>query len=99
MIKTYAKLNGNIVENVILSTEEDLLDLNGVFVECSEDGSVRYNYPSIGSIYDAENDAFINPNPYQDWILNDETFKWEAPIAKPEGPHFWYNGNWEPIVV
>jgi hypothetical protein len=99
MIKTYAKLNGNIVENVILSTEEDLLDLNGVFVECSEDGSVRYNYPSIGSIYDAENDAFINPNPYQDWILNDETFKWEAPIAKPEGPHFWYNGNWEPIVT
>jgi hypothetical protein len=99
MIKTYAKLNGNIVENVILSTEEDLLDLNGVFVECSEDGSVRYNYPSIGSIYDAENDAFINPNPYQDWILNDETFKWEAPIAKPEGPHFWYNGNWEPIVA
>ena len=96
MIKTYAKINGNIVENVILATEEDLLDLNGVFVECSEDGSVRYNYPSIGSIYDAENDAFILSKPYPSWVLND-SFRWEAPTAKPEGPHFWYNENWEPI--
>lgn len=82
MIKTYAKINGNIVENVILATEEDIVTLNGVFIECSEDGSIRYNYPSIGSTYDAENDAFILNKPYPSWVL-DENFKWVAPTPKP----------------
>jgi len=89
MIKTYAKMSGNVVENVILATEEDIITLEGTFIECSEDGSIRFNYPQIGSIYDLENDAFINKSPYQSWILNSQ-FKWEPPTPKPEsGKWFW----------
>ena len=99
MIKSYAKISSGIVDNIILATEDSILELEGKFIECSMDESIRYNYPQIGGTYDEVNDAFINIQPFEDWILNNETFKWEAPIAKPEGPHFWYNGNWEPIVA
>jgi hypothetical protein len=99
MINTYAKIKGNIVDNLILSTPEDIVNLEGNFVQCYEDESFRYNYPQIGGIYDEVNDAFINIQPFENWVLNNETFKWEAPIAKPEGPHFWFNGNWQPITA
>ena len=89
MIKTYAKMSGNIVENVILATEEDLSTLEGIFIECSQDGSIRFNYPQIGATYDLENDAFINKPLYQSWILNSQ-FKWDPPVPKPEsGQWFW----------
>jgi hypothetical protein len=101
MIKTYAQINSGIVENVILATEEDILTINGTFIECSEDGSIRYNYPSIGSTYDSENDAFILPKPYASWILGDD-FKWSAPKDKPsEGKWFWSeeSQDWLEIIV
>lgn len=89
MIKTYAKISGNIVENVILATEEDLSSLEGNYIECSENDLIRFNYPQIGAIYDLENDAFINKSPYPSWVLNSQ-FKWEPPTPKPElGKWFW----------
>jgi hypothetical protein len=33
--------------------------------------------------YDAERDAFIAPKPYDSWILDEETCRWEAPVAYP----------------
>lgn len=99
MIKTYAKINSGLVTNLILATEEDIVLMDGKFIECSIDESIRYNYPHIGASYDENNDAFINKSPHEDWVLNNETFKWESPIAKPEGAHYWSNGAWQPIVV
>lgn len=98
MIKSYAKISSGIVENIILATEEGLSELEGKFIECDIDESIRYNYPQVGGRYDEENDAFIGIQPFEDWVLNSETFKWEAPIAKPEGKHFWYEGSWSPIA-
>jgi hypothetical protein len=99
-LKKYAKINGNIVENVVLSTEEDILSLEGKYVECAQDASIRYNFPGPGSIYDEENDAFINSSPYPSWVLN-ESFKWEAPTPKPESGKWWWNESetsWVEIV-
>jgi hypothetical protein len=44
----------------------------------------RKNYASIGSTYDATRDAFIAPQPYASWVLNDETCLWEAPVPMPD---------------
>jgi hypothetical protein len=33
--------------------------------------------------YDAERDAFISPQPFASWVLNEETCRWEAPVAYP----------------
>jgi hypothetical protein len=49
----------------------------------------RANYASIGSTYDTSyviNDVvgvFYAPQPYPSWILNTDTFLWEAPVAEP----------------
>jgi hypothetical protein len=44
----------------------------------------RKNYGGIGFKYDQTRDAFIPPKPYNSWILNETTCKWEAPIPQPE---------------
>ena len=44
----------------------------------------RKNYAGVGSRYDEERDAFIPPKPYNSWILNETTCKWEAPVAYPD---------------
>jgi hypothetical protein len=44
----------------------------------------RKNYAGVGYVYNATLDAFIPPQPYPSWILNEETCLWNAPIAYPE---------------
>jgi len=43
----------------------------------------RKNYAGIGYKYDQTRDAFISPQPFNSWILNEDTCLWEAPVAKP----------------
>jgi len=44
----------------------------------------RKNYAGIGHTYDASKDAFISPQPYPSWTLNEDTCQWEAPTAYPD---------------
>ena len=44
----------------------------------------RKNFAGIGWKYDQTRDAFIPPQPYSSWTLNENTCLWEAPIAKPQ---------------
>ena len=43
----------------------------------------RKNYAGIGYTYDENRDAFISPKPFNSWILNEDTYLWNAPIAYP----------------
>jgi hypothetical protein len=43
----------------------------------------RKNYAGIGFTYDGTRDAFIPPQPFASWVLNEDTCLWEAPIAYP----------------
>ncbi len=45
--------------------------------------ALRKNYAGIGYIYDSQRDAFYAPQPYNSWILNEETCYWEAPTSMP----------------
>lgn len=49
----------------------------------------RKNYAGIGFKYDEVKDAFIPPQPYGSWILNETTCLWEPPIARPEEEGIW----------
>jgi len=65
----------------------------------SEDQSkaLRFNYAGIGFTYDENRDAFIPPQPYASWVLDEATSLWVAPIAYPaEGVHVWdeETGDW-----
>lgn len=56
----------------------------------------RGNYAGIGFTYDEALDAFIPPQPYPSWVLDEETFSWVAPVTKPSGDHVWDEqaGQW-----
>ena len=92
----YAFLDeNNIVTEVIVGIDETEL-IEGLDPEIwygnfrsqvckrtSYNNNIRKNYAGIGFTYDEERDAFIAPKPFPSWILNEDTCKWEAPIAKP----------------
>jgi hypothetical protein len=43
----------------------------------------RKNYAGIGYTYDETRDAFIAPKPFNSWVLNESTCRWESPIPLP----------------
>jgi hypothetical protein len=58
--------------------------------------AIRGNYAGIGYSYDNVNDVFIPPKPYSSWVLNQTTWTWGAPTARPDdGKHYEWN---EPTV-
>jgi hypothetical protein len=61
----------------------------GRWVQTSYNGSFRKNFAGLGSLYDPIRDAFIYPQPYPSWVLNEETCKWEAPIPAPSVTAWW----------
>lgn len=52
-------------------------------VRTSYNGNIRKNYAGVGYTYDEGRDAFIPPKPFDSWILNEETCRWEAPVPYP----------------
>jgi hypothetical protein len=44
---------------------------------------LRKNYAGIGFTYDRDKDAFIPPQPFASWTLNDTTCLWDAPVEYP----------------
>jgi len=69
----------------------------------SEGGTpFRKNYAGIGFSYDADRDAFIPPQPFNSWLINEETCLWEAPIPYPtdDKEYQWDEDalNWVEIV-
>ena len=52
----------------------------------------RKNYAGIGFKYDQTRDAFIEPQPYDSWTLNETTCQWEPPVVKPiDNNHYNWN--------
>jgi hypothetical protein len=63
----------------------------------------RKNFAGIGFTYDAQRDAFIPPNMYPSWKLNEDTCQWEAPKPTPQDGKLyqWNEGaqDWLEITV
>ena len=70
-----------------------------------EDGGValRKNYAGIGYTYDSTRDAFIPPQPFPSWTLNEDTCYWTAPVAYPSDGKFyeWDESivNWKEVII
>ena len=92
----FAKVKDGIVVECIVADQDfinNFIDNTpGTWLETREDGSIRKNYAGIGYTYDAQNDAFIAPKPFNSWVLNNKTFQWEAPVAIPDDEkHYTWN--------
>ena len=55
----------------------------------SYNGNIRKNYAGIGYTYDAGRDAFIPPKPFESWVLNEDTCRWDAPTPYPTDGKFY----------
>ena len=63
--------------------------------QTSYNANFRKNYAGIGYFYDETKDAFIPPQLYPSWLLNENSYQWEAPIAIPtdDGLYSWDEAN------
>ena len=94
----YAKVENTLVTQVIVAEAEffdTFVDSSpGTWLQTSyntiggvhsEGGTpLRKNYAGIGFTYNATKDAFIPPQPYPSWLLDDETCLWNPPTAYPD---------------
>lgn len=91
----FAKVENGVVTQVIVA-EQDVID-SGIFgsgwVQTSynthggqhpEGRPLRKNYAGIGFKYDSVRDAFIPPQRYPLWTLDEETCLWKPPIPYPQ---------------
>ena len=91
----FAHINSqNIVDQVIVAEQDyiDTLEDKTSWVQTSynthagqhpEGRPLRKNYAGIGFTYDAQRDAFIPPQPYPSWGVNEETCLWDPPTPYP----------------
>jgi hypothetical protein len=99
-----ADSNGVEAEEIGVAFCKKLLGADTRWKQTSYNGNFRKRYAGIGYSYNEELDAFIPPQPYASWDLNEETTDWEAPVPMPEvvegGPRYVWDeeiGNWKPV--
>jgi hypothetical protein len=71
------------------------------WLQTSYNGSFRVNYAGTDYLYNPILDAFIAPQPFSSWTLNETTCQWEAPVPYPtDGPAYYWEEttlNWVAI--
>lgn len=77
--------------------------LGGKWIQTSYNSKFRKNYAGIGFFYDKTRDAFIGPKPFESWVLDETTCRWEAPVPRPVDPDNTYiwneeSGQWDVYV-
>ena len=113
----FAKVENGVVTQVIVA-EEDFIATGAVghgWIQTSyntfgnqhpEGRPLRGNYAGIGYTYDEENDVFIAPKPFDNWVLNTSSWLWEPPIHMPVDEYFykwdqdagaWIQGELRPV--
>ena len=59
--------------------------LGGRWKQSSYNGRIRGRHANIGYTYNEELDAFIEPKPFESWILDNTTTRWNSPLGnRPE---------------
>jgi hypothetical protein len=70
--------------------------------QTSYNGNIRKNYAGIGYTYRADIDAFVPPQPYPSWTLDDDA-RWQPPVPYPnDGKVYRWDEStlsWVEIVV
>ena len=83
-------INGVVVSDDVATDEskgvaflQELYNKTSSWKQTYKDGT-RKNYAGVGFKYDASKDAFITPQPYASWTLDDDTCRWSPPFAPPD---------------
>jgi hypothetical protein len=93
-INNYVITDSNGIEQEQLGVDfiNKLYNTRDVWKQTSYNKNFRKNYAGVGYQYDQTRDAFIAPKPFNSWILNEDTCRWESPIPYPQDNNR-YNWN------
>ena len=85
----FAKINENNIVTEVIVAEQDFINSGAVgdsfkWVQTSYNSNFRKNYAGIGFTYDVVRNAFIAPQPFASWTLDESTCRWKAPVAYPD---------------
>ena len=87
-----------VMQVIVVANQELLLDgieseekgiafcqslLGGNWKQTSYNGNIRKNYAGIGYTYDESRNAFISPQPFPSWTMNQTSYLWESPVPYP----------------
>lgn len=80
--------NDELLDNGVESEAKGVAFLATLFghdrwKQTSYNATIRKNYAGVGFQYDATRDAFVAPQPFASWSLDEETCRWVPPVAYP----------------
>jgi hypothetical protein len=76
-----------------------LVDWSGGYTnwkQTSYNGNFRKNYAGVGYVYDEQRDAFMLPQPFPSWVLDEDTCLWNPPTPMPTDGQFY---NWDEAAL
>jgi hypothetical protein len=82
MINKYAKIENNVVSNVIICDDSQIGLLDGTHIKVDD-------HVHEGYTYSPSKNKFASTQPFSSWTFDEEEFEWNAPKPKPEGNWFW----------
>lgn len=60
------------------------------WAQTSYNNNIRVRYAGVGYTFNRTLDAFITPQPFPSWTLDEATTTWTAPVPMPEeGRWYW----------
>jgi hypothetical protein len=94
----FAQIDENNIVTQVIVADQDFIDSGAVgdptkWIQTSynthagqhpEGRPLRKNFAGIGYTYDPIRDAFIPPEIYPSWVLNEDTCLWESPVPYPD---------------
>lgn len=104
----FAEIDGNnVVTRVIVVPDAEEANgaiwcntlLGGTWVQTSYTGRIRKNFAGVGYIYDLTRDAFIPPQPYPSWVIDEQSCTWKAPVPMPPGGPWTWDEEYEEWVA
>jgi hypothetical protein len=86
--------NNELLDNGVESENKGVDFLNSLFghnrwKQTSYSRKIRKNYAGIGYSYNETLDAFISPQPFASWTLDENTCQWKAPVDYPNDDQFY----------
>ncbi len=103
----FAKIDDNNIVTQVIVAEKSFINTGilgdeFLWIQTSYNGNFRKNYAGIGYTYDAARDAFIPPQPYPSWTLNEDTCQYDSPVPYPTDDKMYEwdeeTTNWKEVI-
>ena len=98
----YGEFRGQVCKRTSYNTRAGVhYDVSTGEPSANQSKAYRGNFAGIGYTYDETLDAFIPPQPFPSWTLNESTFLWDAPVAYPDdGVYTWdeTSQSWQEVT-